>query len=156
LLIDTIAVLVILFTPALSHMLSFPLYYAEPMRIMLIIAIAHTRKENAWFLALVLPFISYFVSGHPLLPKAILISGELLINVFLFYQLWKLSKKVFPALLMSIILSKGIYYAAKYFLLQEAILQGNFIGTPIVIQAISTLAFSAYIYLVFRHQSSNT
>ncbi len=55
LIIDILGLTFIYFVPAISHLLSFPLYLVEPMRVMLIIAIAHTTKRNAYLIALTLP-----------------------------------------------------------------------------------------------------
>src|SRR6056297_3145024 len=86
-LFDLAAIAFIYFIPAISHMLSIPLYLLEPMRIILILALVHTHKVNAYVLAATLPFFTFLVSGHPILPKAFLISAELVLNVFLFFTL---------------------------------------------------------------------
>jgi len=75
--LDFIALAIIYFIPTLTHLFSFPLYYIEPMRIMVILAIAHTTKRNAYLLALTLPLFSLLVSGHPILYKSLLMSVEL-------------------------------------------------------------------------------
>src|SRR6056297_734588 len=94
-LFDLAAIAFIYFIPALSHMLSFPLYLLEPMRIVLILALVHTHKVNALVLAATLPFFTFLVSGHPVLPKAILISAELVLNVVLFFAIVKSVKSKF-------------------------------------------------------------
>ena len=74
---DLMALLCIYLVPAVSHLFSFPVYYLEPMRIMLILAIAHTTRKNAYLIALTLPLFSLLISAHPSLIKTSLITGEL-------------------------------------------------------------------------------
>ena len=88
-LLDIFALVFVYFVPTLSHLAQLPLYLLEPMRIMLILAIAHTTRKNAYLLALTLPLFSFVISMHPSLVKSILITAELLLNVWLFYFLLK-------------------------------------------------------------------
>jgi hypothetical protein len=57
--LDVTALLIIYLTPAISHLFSFPVYLLEPMRIMLILAVVHTSRKNAYLLALTLPLFSF-------------------------------------------------------------------------------------------------
>jgi len=149
-LFDLAAIAFIYFIPAISHMLSFPLYLLEPMRIVLILALVHTHKINALVLAATLPFFTFLVSGHPILPKAILISGELVINVLLFFAIASRVKSNFVAILSSIVLSKMLYYFAKFLLIQAAVLEMGLVSTSLWIQITTTLVFSIYVALFFR------
>ena len=79
-LFDILALTFIYFVPTISHMLSFPLYLIEPMRIALILALVHTTKKNAYIIAITLPLFSFLVSAHPVFYKMMLISGELVID----------------------------------------------------------------------------
>ena len=72
---DLIALAAIYLVPAVSHLLSFPVYYLEPMRIMLILAIVHTSRRNAYLIAITLPIFSMLVSVHPSVIKTSLITG---------------------------------------------------------------------------------
>ena len=87
--LDIFALAFIYFVPSISHLLNLPIYYIEPMRLMLILALVHSSKQNAYILALTLPLFSFLVSAHPVLPKMFLISFELCLNVFLFFILVK-------------------------------------------------------------------
>lgn len=149
-LIDLAALAFIYFVPALSHMLAVPVYLIEPMRIMLIIAIAHTSQRNAYLIALTLPLFSFAISAHPVFLKSLLISIELVVNVWLFFTLIKIFRNGFAAMATAIIVSKLFYYALKFGLLSTAFIEGNLISTPLYIQAITTLVFCAYILLIFR------
>lgn len=147
---------VIYFIPAMSHMFSVPLYYAEPMRIMVILAIAHTGKRNAFVLALTLPVFSFLVSAHPSLLKSILIALELVANVWLFYLISNKIKNQFSSMLISILLSKMFYYLAKFLFISFAFMQTDLIATPVWIQIISTLVFSIYVFVVFTRKQAKS
>lgn len=149
-LLNVSALAFIYFTPALSHILSLPIYLIEPMRLMLILALVHTNKRNAYLLAFTLPLFSFLVSGHPVFAKMLLISFELALNVFLFYYISKRTPNVLFAALGSILLSKAAYYLVKFGLLQMLLLNGNLVSTPLFIQLITTLVFSFYCYLLLR------
>jgi len=135
--------------PTISHLFSLPIYLIEPMRLMLIFALVHTSKANAFIIALSMPAFSYIISGHPILPKMILISFELLLNVLLFYGLVKKLKFLFPSIILSILLSKAIYYLLKFELINFGIMDTELFSTPIYLQLIMTLIFSLYLYTFY-------
>jgi len=145
---DLVALLTIYLVPAVSHLLSFPVYYLEPMRIMLILAIMHTSRRNAYLIALTLPLFSFLISAHPSLIKTSLITGELLLNVWLFFFLSeKLSNKTL-SIFLSIIASKIFYYLVKFLLITSALIIGDLISTPMNIQILMVIVLSGYIYLI--------
>jgi hypothetical protein len=145
---DLLALLFIYLVPAISHLLSFPVYYLEPMRIMLILAIVHTTRKNAYLIAFTLPLFSLIISAHPSLIKTSLITSELLLNVWLFLFISeKLSNKILSVFL-SIIVSKVLYYLIKFLLINSAVMGGDLISTPIYIQIIMLFVLSVYIYLM--------
>jgi len=146
--IDLLTVSFVFFTPAISHLVRFPLYLAEPMRLMLILALAHSRKANAYLLALTLPLFSFAISAHPVFPKMILIGMELSLNVFLFYLLTGKRRNLFIAALLSILLSKLAYYLVKFALIRMCILDSELFSTPIWIQALTSLAFGLYLFVM--------
>jgi hypothetical protein len=144
---DLIALVAIYLVPAVSHLLSFPLYYLEPMRIMLILAIVHTSRRNAYLIAITLPIFSLLLSAHPSVIKTSLITGELLINLWLFFFLsGKLTSKGMN-LFLSIIASKLLYYLIKFLLINSALMDGQLFSTPIYIQLVMLAVFSGYVYL---------
>jgi len=149
-LFDIMALSFIYFVPAISHMLSFPIYLIEPMRIMLILSLAHTRRSNAYIIALTLPLFSFLISSHPSGLKTALISFELILNVWLFFTLSGIIKNQFVSMFLSISLSKIVYYLIKYVLLSTALMSGDLVTTPIYIQIITTIVFSIYVYLFTR------
>jgi len=145
---DLTALMAIYLVPAVSHLLSFPVYYLEPMRIMLILAIVHTSRRNAYLIAITLPLFSFFVSAHPSLIKTSLITGELLLNIWLFFFFSeKLSNKSL-SIFLSIIASKILYYLVKFILITSVLMSGDLISTPMYIQIIMLFVFSSYIYVM--------
>ncbi|MBE0647810.1 MAG: hypothetical protein IH596_08505 [Bacteroidales bacterium] len=150
--IDSGALLFIYLVPSISHLLSLPVYLIEPMRLMLILALVHTSKKNAYLLALTMPLFSFLISSHPVVPKMMLITFELVFNVFLFYLLTKRMKYLFPAILLSILISKIAYYLIKFGLIQMTVLDSELVSTPITIQVIMVILFSSYVYLFYKRR----
>jgi len=148
---DVIAILFAYFIPALSHISGLPLYFAEPMRLVIILSLVLTTRQNAYLLAFTLPFFSFIVSGHPVFIKTLVMSMELVINVFLFFLFSKFIKNSFFPIFFSIILSKIVYYLVKYFFVSQSLIEGSIISTPIVAQFITLITFSFVIY-VFLHK----
>ena len=153
-LIDLSALTFIYFVPALSHLFDFPVYFIEPMRIMLILALVHTTKKNSYFIALSLPLFSFLISAHPSIIKTALISSELVLNVWLFFILSALIKNNFSAALSSILLSKFYYYTIKFLLINFAVLNTELIATPVYLQIITSLFLSGYIYFMLKKKDS--
>lgn len=151
-LFDITALLFIYFTPAISHLLNFPLYLVEPMRVMMVLSLAHTSKKNAYLIALTLPVFSFIISSHPVVLKSLLITGELMLNVWLFIYFSGKIKNVFSSAVLSIILSKAAYYIFKYILISTGLLQSELVSTPLMLQAVMTLVFSGYLFLVFSRK----
>lgn len=154
--IDLLLLAAIAFLPALSHMLSFPVYLLEPMRILLVISIVHTSKRNAFIVAAALPIFSFILSLHPGFFKSALVLSELSLNVWLFYLLIKIFNNGFVAMVLSIAASKLYYYAVKYFMVQAVLIKGELLATPIYLQAIVGLILSVYVYFVWKKNSAPT
>jgi len=149
-LFDLLALTFIFYLPAISHLLSFPLYLLEPMRIVIILSLVHSTKNNSILLAALLPVFSFVISSHPHLLKSILISAELFLNVILFLFIYKKLGNAFYSMLMSILASKLFYYFIKYFLISFQILDSELISTPIYLQIIMTIIFSTYAFVILN------
>jgi hypothetical protein len=150
--LDVFALAFIYFLPAISHMLSFKLYLIEPMRLMIVLALVHTNRKNAYLLALTLPIFSFLISAHPVLIKTMLISAELVVNVALFYLLVK-RIHVLPAIFLSIWLSKIFYYGLKYLAILTVLPGDSLIGTPLLIQLSTSAVFSLYLFAFLRKKN---
>jgi hypothetical protein len=152
-LIDSLAILFVYFTPSISQWLHFPIYLLDPMRIMVMIGLMHSHRNNAIVLAILLPVFSYIISSHPYLIKTSLISIELLINIFLFLALTK-KLHVFGAMFLAIVASKIVYYGLKIAVVKLNWLQMENISTPLWIQLIMALVFALYAWLVWPKKSN--
>jgi hypothetical protein len=143
-LFDVVGVALIYLVPAISHTLSLPIYLYEPMRLVLVAALAHTHRWNAAVLAFTLPLMSYLLSGHPTPFKACLISGELALNVGLYFLLLKPLRSQTLALLVSILCSKVGYYIGKYYAIRLGFIEGELFSTPFYFQGITVALCSGY------------
>ena len=151
-LIDITALAFIYLVPGLSHLLSLPVYLIEPMRLMLVLALVHTNKRNSYILALSMPLFSFIISGHPVFAKMFLIGMELSLNVFLFYLLAGRIRNVCPAIFISILLSKAVYYLLKFALIRLAVIDTSLVATPLLIQLVMTLVFSSYLGIILKNR----
>lgn len=147
-LFDLLAIGFVYFIPAISHLFSVPLYLADPMRIVILLAVIHTSKYNSYLIALTLPLFSFIIASHPVALKAMLISAELLLNIYLFYKLTDYIKNSFALMFVSILISKIFYYAVKYLLLSTALLEGELVTTSLYIQLIVMLILSGYYFFI--------
>jgi len=154
-LFDLAAVTFVYFTPAISHMINIPLYLADPMRIIILLSLIYTSRKNAYLIALTLPLFSFIISSHPLAIKSLLITSELILNIFLFYRLSKYISNYFLLMFTSILISKIFYYTVKYVLINTTLLPGELISTPILLQLGVMLIISGYFYIVNLNTSKN-
>jgi hypothetical protein len=145
---DIVMLSLITFLPAISHLIGFPLYLIEPARIILLVSIAHTEKNNVFILAVVIPIFSFMLSGHPALFKMILIISEMSLNVWLFFYFSRIFNNNFGALFNSILISKIYYYWIKYFMINTGLIKGELISTPFYMQFAVAIFLSAYVYLM--------
>lgn len=148
--VDILALVFIYFLPVISGFIDFPLYLVDPMRMMIILALAHTNKSNSYFLAILLPLFSFFIGGHPYFLKTSIILLELLLNIYLFYYLLSKIKNPFFSMLISIIVCKAFYYGLKFLLINLTLIEGSLLSTPFKYQIITAVVFSLYIQLFFR------
>jgi len=152
---DITAFALIAFLPAISHMLTVPLYLFEPMSILLILSIVHTSKKNSFIIAASLPIISFVLSAHPVFFKVILIASELALTVGLFYFINQRIKNMFVVTVVTILLSKIYYYIGKFLLIKLTLIEGELVSTPLYIQGIVILVLSVYVYFIFNRKDSS-
>lgn len=150
---DILCIAVMFFVPAVSHLSKIPLYLLEPLRIMIILALLHTRKENAYIMAVALPVFSYLVSGHPFFGKMIVICLEMLLNIGLFYLIARIIKNNFISMTLAIIISKGFYYFCQYVFLREFLTKYNIGEHSFYIQGLVAIGLSLYAYLIIRRKN---
>jgi hypothetical protein len=155
LLIDLLALGFIFLTPAMSHLTGIPVYFIEPMRIMLVIALLFSNRYNAFALAVLLPVFSFLISGHPAPVKMLIISAELLLNAWLFTWLVRSWKQPFLSMLSSILISKIFCYAMYWVVFTRAFMvlesQTIFLITQLIV-ALTLSLFTAIVMTKQKHQ----
>ena len=151
-LLDIAVLAFIYYVPAMVHGYSFPIYYCEPMRLSLFVSIfiLGENKKNTYFLALTLPIFSYMISGHPVAMKNVIMTVELLTNVFLLYYLSNMRLNRFVSCFASIAVSKLLYYGMKYALIRAGILKTGVIDTPLAIQLVLTTILSFIFIITYK------
>lgn len=147
-LIDFFALGFILLMPAVSHLTGFPVYFIEPMRIMLMVSIIFSSRYNAYALAIILPLFSFMVSGHPAPVKMVIIIAELFINVWLFLLLAGYTKKPFIAMALAILISKVFCYLLYWMVLSWSFVVEEASLVFILAQLILTIVLSSFIGIV--------
>ena len=154
LVIDILALAFIYFTPSLAHLLNFPVYMLEPMRVMLILSLAHSTRKNSYLLALTLPLFSFLVSGHPELVKMMIITAELVLNVFLFYLISARIRNLFLAGFLSIVGSKIFCYLAYLVVFSMAFVREEAGTVFLLVQLLTTVIFSGYLFVISKARQS--
>jgi hypothetical protein len=134
--------------PTISNSLNFPVYLFDPMRIIVVVALVHTSRRNAYLLAIILPILSFILSNHPSLIKTGILLGDLMLNIFLFFYLTKFIVNKFLLMVISIVLSKMAYYVVKFICIKLSLLTGDLIATPIEYQVAIIIVLSGYVYFV--------
>lgn len=148
---DIVAIVAIMFLPAISHLMPFPLYYLDPMRLVLLgVYFVSRNNKNAYLLALGLPIFSMLYSGHPVFYKAILISIELFINMVVLHFLFRKGANIFYAVFLSIILSKIMYYLFKFAFIEWSLISGKLFSTSLIIQLMIATGLSAVFFIFGR------
>jgi hypothetical protein len=153
LLIDLVAIIVVYFIPKIGQIVHFPFYMVEPIRLIVVVSIAHSSRVNSFILALTLPFFSWAVSGHPEFYKMLVMTGEITFNVFLFYYLIRKSDFVFLSMIISIVVSKVLCYVFYLVFFSMMFIREEAEPSFLIAQIIFTLVFSFYIYFVLRKKS---
>ena len=138
--------------PTFSHLLAFPLYLLDPMRLAVLgSVIFHVDKRNAYLLALTLPIFSFFIGGHPVFFKSAIIAIELISNVAILSLLERKFGFGFMAIFTSIISSKILYYGLKYVAITVGVLETTLVDTGLVIQ-IAVALFISLLYTYMRRK----
>ena len=153
--IDSAALAFVYFTPLIAHLIAFPIYMIEPMRLMVILSLVHSSPRNSYLLAFTLPLFSYIATSHPEFFKMLIITAELVLNVFFFYWLSSRMKNVFFEMIIAIFASKAVCYLL-YLIFFSITFVRNEASLPfLIVQIITTLVFSTYIFIFWKKQSMN-
>lgn len=144
--------------PTFSHLLSFPLYHLDPMRMMLFAAMLIASKngiegikQNGILFALAMPLVACAVTGMPSIVKAMIIIAELVTNVVLFCSFNKADSKAstFVTLLLSTILAKGLYYGLKAAAIGAGLMSASVVGTDLLLQATVVVSLTVLFTVVY-------
>ena len=123
--VDTLIVAAACMIPAVSHLFAVPLYMLNPMLALLLAGIVLGNDwRNALVLAVLMPLASCLLTGMPAAPKMVCMVAELATVAVLFGALSR-RWKVLPAVLVSVLAAKGVYYALKAVVLAPAVLVGT-------------------------------
>jgi hypothetical protein len=151
--INIFLIAAVYFIPSISHIINFPLYLFDPLRVAIILSIIFTSRNNTFLLAVTLPVFSFLVSSHPYFVKAVLISSELFINVYIFYLLFNIWKKYFWCMLAGILIAKIFYYLAKYIFISFNLIDSNLISSPLLLQIGVAVVLSILLDIVMIRQN---
>lgn len=143
--IDALLVVVACLVPTVSHLLAWPLYYLNPMLLVLLAGMLLVRdRRNAYLLAVLLPVVSMLAVGMPTPLKAVCMVAEYASVVFVSGLLQGWSKRfvgTLGAMLLAMLAGKAVYYLLKALILAPAVL----VSTPVWIQLLVVMA-SATLY----------
>jgi len=147
-----VSVVIMYLLPTLSHLTGLPLYQLEPMKLSVIFAIIFLDKRFSQFIAISVPIFSFLISGHPFLPKAIIIAFELIVFVKIFYYLNRKNQGLLVATLLSMVISKTVYYLMKYSVISAGLLKMNLLSTPIINQIVIIIAYSILVKFIYSEK----
>lgn len=123
--LDTVLVTLACLVPAASHLFAVPLYVANPMLALLLAGMLFGRDwRNALVLAVLMPLVSCLLTGMPAAGKMVCMMAELAAVATMFGVLSR-RWKVLPAVLVSVLAAKGVYYGLKAMVLAPAVLVGT-------------------------------
>lgn len=123
--LDTVLVTLACLVPAASHLFAVPLYVANPMLALLLAGMLFGRDwRNALVLAMLMPLVSCLLTGMPAAGKMVCMMAELAAVATMFGVLSR-RWKVLPAVLVSVVAAKGVYYGLKTMVLAPAVLVGT-------------------------------
>ena len=123
--LDTVLVTLACMVPAASHLFAVPLYVANPMLALLLAGMLFGRDwRNALVLAVLMPLVSCLLTGMPAAGKMVCMMAELATVATMFGVLSR-RWKVLPAVLVSVVAAKGVYYGLKAMVLAPAVLVGT-------------------------------
>ena len=129
--------------PALSHLLAWPLYWLNPMLLMLLAGMFLVGdRRNAYLLAVLLPVVSMIAVGMPTPTKAFCMVAEYSTVVFVIGRLQAWNGRFvgkLGAILLAMLGGKAVYYLLKAVLLAPAVL----VSTPVWVQLVVVVAAAA-------------
>jgi len=113
LLTDILVVSAFFLTLLVAHILPFPLYKYDPMKILVLITVVYSSRSNSLAIAAALPVLSFLSTGHPVFPKFLIMSGELMVFAFVLSSFRLRQSNRLIRFLGAVFVSKIIYYLIK-------------------------------------------
>ena len=155
---DIIGIGIILYIPIFSHLVALPLYMVDPIKIIVVLIYLFSNKYNALFLSVILPTVSFTITGHPIFPKYIIIILENSMLLYLFdLNNVKTQFKKIIYLNISFIGVKVAYYIIKYAFIKFTLIQGSVIATPILYQTFPIIIINIlFILNQWNHKGEET
>lgn len=131
--------------PSASHMLALPLYMLNPMLALLLAGILLSLDwRNALALAVLLPLVSFLMTGMPAAPKMLCMMAELA-TVAAATSLLGRRWAALPSVLVAIVAGKVVYYLLKAIVIAPAVL----VGTDWKLQLLSVLLWGGLFALLW-------
>lgn len=148
-LVDALVLVSFYLTTVFAHILPFPLYKLDPMKILVLITVIYSKRGNALGIATALPILSFLSTGHPVFPKFMIMSVELIVFAFVFGTLAQRKSSGLVVFLGAVLLSKGAYYLIKAGVIALGFLDQTLISTDFYTQ-IQALVILGAVYFVIR------
>lgn len=144
--LDTVLVTLACLVPAASHLFAVPLYVANPMLALLLAGMLFGRDwRNALVLAVLMPLVSCLLTGMPAAGKMVCMMAELAAVATMFGVLSR-RWKVLPAVLVSVVAAKVVYYALKAVVVAPVVL----VGTEWWMQLAAVLLWSGLFAMLYK------
>lgn len=144
--LDTVMVALACLVPAASHLFAVPLYMANPMLALLLAGMLIGKDwRNALVLAVLMPLVSCVLTGMPAAGKMVCMMAELATVATLFGWLSR-RWQVLPAVLVSVLAAKVVYYALKAVVVAPVVL----VGTEWWMQLAAVLLWGGLFAMLYR------
>jgi hypothetical protein len=144
--LDTVLVALACLVPAASHLFAVPLYMANPMLALLLAGMLIGKDwRNALVLAVLMPLVSCVLTGMPAAGKMVCMMAELATVATLFGWLSR-RWQVLPAVLVSVLAAKVVYYALKAVVVAPVVL----VGTEWWMQLAAVLLWGGLFAMLYR------
>jgi hypothetical protein len=144
--LDTVLVALACLVPAASHLFAVPLYMANPMLALLLAGMLIGEDwRNALVLAVLMPLVSCVLTGMPAAGKMVCMMAELATVATLFGWLSR-RWQVLPAVLVSVLAAKVVYYALKAVVVAPVVL----VGTEWWMQLAAVLLWGGLFAMLYR------
>ena len=153
--IDALLLTVACAVPTISHLLAWPLYYLNPMLLVLLAGmLLVSDRRNAYLLAVLLPVVSMLAVGMPTPLKALCMVAEYAAVVFVIGRLQSWCGRfvgTLGAMLVALLCGKVVYYLLKALLLAPVVL----VSTPVWMQLLVVVAAATVFAILLNLKTRN-